>query len=132
SDQKVSDQKVYVSITGLRLKGPRHGPRFFWHAMRSMTQARKADGNISVATRSVDGVHHTLTVWRDEAAMRAFLVAGAHRQAMKAFPSIGTGSTYGYASDTVPNWDEALEIWRQHGREVWARSRETEKPAGAR
>ena len=111
-------QTVYVSITGLRIKRPWHTARFMWHAVRSMGQAKGADGNVSAESRTIDSVHHTLTVWRSERDMRAFLVSGAHAQAMKAYPSIGTGMTFGFETDRVPSWDEVPALWRAKGREV--------------
>jgi len=108
----------YISITGLRLKSPLATPRFWWHALRSMAQARSAPGNISTDARSIGGVQHTLTVWTDQAAMRAYLVAGSHLQAMRAFRSIATGKTIGYTSETIPSWEEARSIWEERGREA--------------
>jgi quinol monooxygenase YgiN len=108
----------YVSITGLRLKGPVSIPRFWWHALRSMAQAKAAPGNIRADARNINGVQHTLTVWTDEAAMRAYLVRGAHLQAMRAFHSIATGKTIGFTSETVPSWPEARAIWEERGRDA--------------
>lgn len=102
---------VYVSITGLKLKGPFAAARFWWHALRSMAQAQAAPGNISASARRIDGVNHTLSVWTDKAAMRRFLVSGAHGQAMRAFPSIATGSTFGFEAETVPDWSEVHQLW---------------------
>jgi hypothetical protein len=110
--------RYYISITGLRLKGPLAAPRFWWHALRSMAQARSAPGNISVDARAIDGVQHTLTVWTDEASMRAYLVVGAHRQAMKAFHRIATGKTIGYYAASIPSWPEARIIWDTRGRDA--------------
>lgn len=110
--------QVYVSITGLRLKSVFQLPRFYWHALHSMRQATHADGNLSVAARTIDGVHHTLSVWSDEAAMRTFLTAGAHGQAMSAFRSIATGKVVGFAADAPPTWDAVPAIWNDRGREV--------------
>lgn len=110
--------RVYVSITGLTLKHPRHRLRFWWHAVRSMTQARSAEGNISAETRTINGVHHTLSVWRDEASMRAYLVKGAHLRAMKVFRSIATGKTVGFATEDPPGWDAVHDLWKTQGREV--------------
>ena len=109
---------VYVSITGLRLKGPLHALRFAWHALGSMRQAKTADGNLFADARRIGGVHHTLSVWRDEAAMRRFLVAGAHLKAMRAFPSIATGSTIGFPAEKAPDWSEVHAIWQARGRVV--------------
>lgn len=110
--------QVYVSITGLRLKGQRLFFRFWWHAIRSMAQARRAEGNIATDARLIDGVHHTRTVWRDEGAMRRYLVAGAHLQAMKAFGSIATGKTLGFYCDSVPDWDNVHQVWQLRGKTV--------------
>lgn len=92
-------------------------PLFFRHAIPSLIQARKAPGNLFADVRKVADVQHTLTVWEDRAAMRAYLMSGAHLQAIKAFRQIGSGRTCGYESDRQPGWDEALEYWHQYGRE---------------
>ena len=76
-------RSVYVSITGYRPQGWRHWPRFWWHTARSITQARRAHGNLRVEVRYIRGVHHKLTIWTDESAMWAFLVNGAQHETMK-------------------------------------------------
>ncbi|HBF32417.1 hypothetical protein [Rhizobium sp.] len=108
----------YISITGLQLKAKRHSLRFWWHAIGSMMQAKKAQGNLAVDARLINGVHHTRSVWTDEAAMRRYLVAGAHLKAMKAFGSIATGKTMGFESDKVPDWDEVHALWQTKARAV--------------
>jgi hypothetical protein len=107
---------VYVSITGLQLKRFYHAPRFWWHAVPAMVQAQRAEGNITAQARTVAGVHHTLTVWTDEAAMRRYMTSGAHLAAMRVFASIATGKTFGFQAETAPAWDEALDRWRREGR----------------
>lgn len=102
---------VYVSITGLRIRGPLHLAAFWWHAIRSMTQAQRAPGNLRAEARAINGVQHTLTVWEDKAAMRRFLRAGAHAEAMRAFPRIASGGTFGFATATVPDWSEVHALW---------------------
>ena len=109
---------AYISITGLRLNSFFHSPRFWWLAIRSMRQAMNAPGNISASAQTINGIHHTLTVWTNEAAMRAYLVQGAHLQAMKAFRSIATGKTIGFEAETVPLWTEVHRIWLEKGRVV--------------
>ena len=107
---------IYVSITGLQLKkGLLTAARFWWHAVLSMRQAQNAPGNLSVEARSIEGVQHTLSVWTDEAAMRAYLTSGAHLKAMKAFHTIATGRTTGYLADAPPVWSEVHEIWKRSG-----------------
>jgi len=112
--------RYYVSVTGLRLKTWFHAMSFWWHAMPSFNQAKAADGNILTDTRTVRGVHHTLSVWTSETAMKRYLYRGAHRKAIKAFPSIATGTTCGYHADEIPSWQEALEYWDRHERDYEA------------
>jgi len=108
----------YISITGLRLNHWRYYPRFAWNAVRSMTQAHSAPGNISAAAQKIDGVHHTLTVWEDRESMRRYLKAGAHRRAMMGFHEYATGMVCGYEADVPPRWEDVPRIWTEKGREV--------------
>jgi quinol monooxygenase YgiN len=107
----------HVSITGLRLNSRWHAPRFWWHALRSMAQARRTPGCLMADARSVGGVQHTLSVWQDRAALGAFMTSAAHRAAMQDFRRIATGRTYGYESDSAPDWSEALVLLRDKGRD---------------
>ncbi len=109
---------VYVSITGLKLKHPLRWFQFWWHAIPSMIQAKKAHGNLRAEARNINGVHHTLTVWIEEAAMRDYVASGAHLKAMKAFKTIATGKTLGFASDTVPDWSDIHAIWLSRGKDT--------------
>lgn len=114
----MASEQFYVSITGLRLSSRRHMVRFWWHTIRSMAQARRSPGNVKVEARIVQGVHHTLSVWVDEGAMRGFLLSGSHRQAMRAFRSIGSGRVLGFYTINPPNWEAGLRRWRSEAREV--------------
>jgi heme-degrading monooxygenase HmoA len=112
---------VYVSITGLKLKSIIDAPVFWWHAVRSLGQARSAPGLISAEALQINGIHHTLTVWETEAAMRAYLITGAHLAAMKAFHGIATGRTIGFLTESAPGWDEVHAIWVRRGNAVLPR-----------
>jgi len=83
-----------------------------------MHQALAAEGNISAEARTVEGVHHTLSAWGDEASMRAFLVSGAHIKAMKAFRQIATGKTIGFHAQSLPEWETVHELWLTKGKEA--------------
>jgi hypothetical protein len=109
---------AYISITGLRLKSVIHAPRFWWFAVRSMMQAQAAAGNISANARTINGIHHTVSVWENKEAMRAYLLAGAHIKAMRIYKKIATGKVLGFEADTAPDWSEVHELWREKGREV--------------
>ncbi|MEJ1935079.1 antibiotic biosynthesis monooxygenase, partial [Nostoc sp. NIES-2111] len=103
---------VYVSITGFRVHSAWQQPRFWWLTLRAARQARSAPGNLATSLRSSDGVYHTMTVWSDRAAMLAYLAAGAHREAMRAYHSLGSGKTLGFTAAEAPGWPEALARWR--------------------
>lgn len=109
---------MYISITGLTVKSWLQSPTFWWHAIRSMRQARQADGNLSAESRTINGVHHTVSAWRDEAAMKAYLTTGAHLSALKVFKKIAKGKTLGFQSDVIPNWSNVHDLWRTQGRDV--------------
>lgn len=109
---------IHVSITGLRVRRIWHVPSFWMLAMRSMAQARRAPGNLFADARTINGVHHTLSVWTDRDAMRAFLTAGPHLEAMRLFPGIATGKVVGYQTSRQPRWTEVHAIWRDQGRDV--------------
>ena len=114
----MTSETFYVSITGFRASARRHMFRFWWHAIRSMAQARRTPGNVKAEARIVQGVHHTLSVWVDERAMRAFLLSGSHRQAMRAFRAIGSGRVLGFYTLDPPDWEAGLRRWRSEAREV--------------
>ncbi len=71
-----------ISITRLRLRSAWLFPPFAWHSFRSLRQARASDGCLAAAVNNFSGAFWTLTVWRDRAAMRGFMLGGAHRTAM--------------------------------------------------
>lgn len=114
-----------VAITGLRLKSRWRVPQFWWHAVRSMIAARQAPGNLSAEARTIDGVHYTLSVWTDRAAMRAFLVSRPHLQAMRAFPGFATGKTVSFEAATAPDFEAVPDILNRLGREYAARPNES-------
>jgi hypothetical protein len=73
----------FVSITRLRVRSWHYLPAFFMQTVRSALQARRASGNLAIAfLADAKRTYWTRTLWRDETAMHAFMVAGAHRQAM--------------------------------------------------
>ena len=82
-----------------------------------MTQARSAVGNISAEGNYLDGVLHTLSVWEDRKSMSKFMASGAHSKAMKIMGEISLDGAivYGYESDEIPSWDEAVAIWKAKG-----------------
>jgi hypothetical protein len=73
----------FVSITRLHLRSIRFLPQFFWFSFRSSHQAKRSNGNLRAKfLRDRNAGYWTLTSWKDEASMRAFMMSGAHRRAM--------------------------------------------------
>ena len=106
----------YVAITGLRVRSFWLAPLFWRYAIPAMIQARRAAGNLFAQARRVDGVQHTLSIWRSREDMLAYLRSGAHLSAMKSFSHKAPGATCGYEAEQAPSWDEAIAHWRQHAR----------------
>jgi quinol monooxygenase YgiN len=111
---------VYVSITGLELKRAWHAPVFWRHAIASMSQAQQADGCLSAEARTINGVHHTLSIWESRDKMLTYLRTGAHLKAMQTFEKIATGKVFGFETDTPPNWSDVHDLWVTQGKTVSA------------
>jgi hypothetical protein len=72
-----------VSITRPRVRSWRYLPAFFVATFRSALQARWAKGNLAVSIlREAHNTFWTRSLWNDEAAMKSFMVSGAHRTIM--------------------------------------------------
>jgi quinol monooxygenase YgiN len=77
----------FISITRLRVRSRRYVQGFLIQSLRSAWQAKRAAGSISVSVlRDADRAFWTRTVWRDGAAMRAFMRSGVHRRIMARLP----------------------------------------------
>lgn len=108
-----------VSITRLRIRAVRFLPLFFWHTFRSLKQARASDGCLAAAVNNFDGAFWTITVWHDRAAMRAFLLSGAHRRAMPKLAGWCDEASLAHWDQEVaalPPWGEAAERLGREGR----------------
>jgi hypothetical protein len=78
----LAPDETLVSVTRFRLRSLRFLPFFILHTNRTLAQIRKADGILGGAVRrDAKLAFWTLTVWRDQHAMRAYGASGAHRKA---------------------------------------------------
>ncbi|MBY0509562.1 MAG: DUF3291 domain-containing protein [Rhodospirillaceae bacterium] len=108
-----------VSITRLRLRSPWLEPPFLWHAVRSNVQAKGAEGCLGVNIRRANGAYWTLTLWRDTAALRAFMLSGAHKGAMPKLQEwCSEASLAHWEQDgaAMPTWEEAERRLAAEGR----------------
>ena len=108
---------MYIAINGLKPKNFFSKLRFWFLAIPSFRAAQKAEGNIFCETKAFNGYQHTLTAWKDRKLMVKYLNGAEHSKAMRNFRAIATGSTYGYESEHIPNWDEALDLWNKNFKE---------------
>jgi hypothetical protein len=77
------DETVLISLTRLRLKSIRYVPAFAYFSLLSTAQVRRSPGFVAVRFLMDRRLTFwTMTAWRDEASMKAFRGAAAHRRAM--------------------------------------------------
>ena len=73
-----------ISVTRLRVRAWRFLPGFLLLAARAERQARRAGGNLGTSLLAeANRTFWTLTAWTDEAAMRRFMLDGAHGRGMR-------------------------------------------------
>jgi len=109
-----------VSITRLRVRSWRFVPIFFLYALRSARQAAKAEGNLATKLlRDQRNTFWTATLWTTDAAMKAFMLAGIHRRAMRKLPNwCDEAALVHWAQDgnDLPTWGDACVRLEREGR----------------
>jgi hypothetical protein len=114
-----------VSVTRFRLRSIRFAPFFVLHASRTIAQIRKADGFVAGAVqRDATLAFWTLTVWRDQHAMRAYGASGAHRKAVPHLADWADEASVGHwtqPGSDLPEWPEAVRRLRDEGRPLTLR-----------
>jgi len=116
----VSAGEVFVSLTRLRIRYRRHLPIFVLQSLRSARQARAASGNLAVSLLADrDRTYWTRSLWSDERAMRAFMMSGVHRSAMRklaAWCNEASVAHWTQATAQLPSWEEAYRRMQGEGR----------------
>jgi quinol monooxygenase YgiN len=111
---------VFVSGTRLHLRSWRFFLPFILHTQRAARQARGAEGNLHMDLyRDRQFGFWTRTLWRDEAAMRAFMMSGAHAKAMRRHLNWADESYvvhWTQESSDVPSWAEVSRRMKVEGR----------------
>jgi hypothetical protein len=111
-----------ISVTRLRLRSLRFLPGFLWYTRRSMKQAKRTPGNLGVRTRKTKGLAFwTLAMWRDNQAIRSFVPASPHKEAMQKLPHWCDEAVFAdWEQDTAdwPPWAAATERLAATGRLV--------------
>jgi hypothetical protein len=109
-----------VSITRLRVRSFRYLPAFLLGSLRSAREAKNASGNLAVSVLSdANLAFWTRTLWTDERAMRAFMLAPAHRRVMpKLLQWCDEAAVTHWLQDSSepPSWQEVYRRLQQEGR----------------
>ena len=66
---------MYVYVTGLKAKGFLAVIRFWLLAVPALKQAKSSASVLFREVKSVDGFHHTLTIWKTKKDMRKFVLS---------------------------------------------------------
>ena len=111
---------MHVSLTRLRVRSIWLMPGFFLYAVRSTTQVRKAAGFQSGALLpDRHRVFWTMTAWDSQESMRAYMLSGAHKQAMPKLLDWCDEASVAHWPQTeteLPSWEEADRRMRETGR----------------
>lgn len=110
---------VTVSVTRFCARSLWTLPMFALHAHRSIAQLRTADGYIDGAVRQdADLAFWTMTVWRDQPALLAYVKNGAHRKAMPRLHKWGAEAgvvRWTQNGAKLPDWETAERHLREDG-----------------
>lgn len=115
---RVDPEREYLAL--LTFLPLRHGwriPSLLMHTRRITAQLQQAPGLIgySLLARPLRKHFWTLSVWEDEAALRAFVEAGAHSVTMRSMtPHMGATRFIRWKLRGVqvpPKWNDALDRW---------------------
>ena len=109
-----------VSVTRLHLRSPRFILPFFLYTYRSRRQAVNAAGNLGARIRKTKGLAFwTLSLWRDVAAMRSFVMATPHSEAMQRLSNWCNEAAFAdweANANGFPPWKVAADKLRANGR----------------
>ena len=105
---------------GFRVRSWRYVPGFLIQTIRAARQAKPAAGSMwRSVLRDADRAFWTRTVWRDEAAMRAFMRSGVHRRIMARLAEwCDEAALVRWVQDASepPSWVEAHRRLQEEGR----------------
>jgi hypothetical protein len=109
-----------AAVTRLRLRSDAARLPFLWLSLLSWWQAKRAGGNMGSRIRKGSGNDFwTLTVWRDQASLIAFVTTGTHRTAM---PNLGqwcdesSSARWDLDDIEIPSWRAAMFALGRYGR----------------
>lgn len=109
-----------VSVTRLRVRSWRFMPPFFFYALRSALQARRAEGNLAVKLlNDRNRTFWTATLWVSEADIKKFMISGVHGRAMRKLLHWCDEAAlvhWSQEASTLPSWTDAHSRLQSEGR----------------
>lgn len=103
----------HVSIGGMEIRGWRVFPKVIWHTYKALGAARRASGCVEASLFRDGRVYFARSVWRTEAAMKAYAHDGVHKALMRhATDWMTRFENVSYASETIPSDTEARAEWQ--------------------
>ena len=111
---------AFVSITRLRIRSLWFLPQFFLQTQRTISQVKNAGGFLGgslLPDRRL--TFWTMTLWRDQQDMRAYIVSGPHLKAMPRLLEWCDQASivhWTQADDVPPSWSTADLRMRTEGR----------------
>jgi heme-degrading monooxygenase HmoA len=109
-----------ISVTRLRVRAIRFLPGFLYYAFASSRQVRRAEGNLGAELlNDARKTFWTCTAWKDEKAMRAFMMTRPHRTAMAKLAEWCDEASvvhWEQATAELPDWREAFRMMVSKGR----------------
>lgn len=119
-EENSTGRTYFVSLTRLRIRSIRFLLAFALHAIRTRNQCSRSPGFLRGALLpDRQWTFWTLTVWDDEASMRAYILSGDHKKAMPRLMNWCDQASVAHwaaQSDAVPEWSEADRRMRTEGR----------------
>jgi hypothetical protein len=108
-----------LAVTRLRLASGTRLPFFLAAAVPSFAQAKRNPACLAAETRRTSGrVYWTRTLWRDAAAMRAYMRSDAHGKAMPKLAGWcdeAASMHIEWPDETPPDWAESKRLLDIHG-----------------
>ena len=87
-------------------------------AIPAFRAAQKAESCLICETKTLNGYHHTFTIWKDKKLMMKYRASPVHLKTMKVFSQIAHHKVYGYEANNIPTWNDALKGFNVYERDV--------------
>lgn len=107
---------MLVTITSIELKSPFKFFPLSIYALNILNQLNATNCK-DFKKQGIWTTHYTMTLWENEADMKAFARSGAHQEAMQKGANIAKEiKTLTIESDQLPNWKDAKAALKKDGR----------------